>query len=369
MKKENIVIFLGSILFIILILEITIRIYDQIKGHSFFSNHRNLITKEIKPLRPFRTFGFELYKKDLYGNKFISSRHKELYPITKPRNTFRIVVFGGSTSENLSSFKKTKLHYPLIIEKKLKRIFNPVNIEVINVANSAYATPHSLILLELDVISWKPDMIIVSHNVNDLLASYWPDFTFNYSNKYNNKFYSIPDYKSIFTLTNIIFQNSQLYWIIRDRISKLKKSNQSNLKRKSYGYTPPKLAIEVFERNLNSIITIAKSNKIKVLIANQPLQSSQEYFEKHMKNKSYNSTITYPLHSEFINHHKLFNSILINTAIKNEVMYIDNDSIFKNNKKYFIDFVHYTPAGVQKIANNYLNYLQLNYSHLLQKNK
>ena len=55
---------------------------------------------------------------------------------------------------------------------------------VISVASSAYATPHSLTLLSLDVLSWDTDLVILSHNINDLQAAYMPGFKPDYSHKY-----------------------------------------------------------------------------------------------------------------------------------------------------------------------------------------
>lgn len=327
----------------------------MVRGLGFFSGHRNLISKSIKPVRPFRTFGFELYKNE-NEVKYISSRHGELFPIKKPNGTFRIVVFGGSTTENSHSFKDTKIHYPLILQSELREYFGTKAIEVINVANSAYATPHSLILFELDVLSWEPDMIIVSHNINDLHAAYWPKFTYDYSNKYGNEFY-LPDCKSVFTFSNILFQHSQFYWFIRHRIKHVSRDKSTKLKRKSYGNKPPQLAIEIFKRNLRSFVAVAKENGIEVLLGNQPLQPSEEYFIHHMGHKPYNSIVAYPFHNEFVNHHKEFNKAIKQVAEETRVLFIDNEDRLGENKEYFIDFVHYTPKGVSMLANNYATFL------------
>lgn len=351
--KSNLLISVLSLITTILVLEIILRTYDKVTGHGFFTNHRNLISQRIKPAQPFRTFGFKLYK-NKKGVKYISSTHRELFPIKKPNGTFRIVVFGGSTTHNGFSFKKKKIHYPLVLQSELREFFGTKEIEVINVGFPAYATPHSLILFQLDVLSWAPDMIIVSHNVNDLLAAYWPNFTFDYSNKYSHDFYSIP-YKSTLTFSNLLFQHSQLYWFVGDRIDRV--INSRELQRKSYGIKPPQLAIEVFKRNLRSFVALAKANKIKVLFGNQPLQPTEEYFLLHMLDKPYNSTVIYPLHNEFVAHHRAFNKAIRQVAEETDVLFIDNESKLGDNKEYFIDFVHYTPKGVTVLANNYATFL------------
>ena len=103
--KSNLLLSVVSLIFVILVLETVIRAYDMISGHGFFSDHRNLLARSIRPVRPFRNFGFNLYKEE-NGTKYIISRHDELFPIKKPNGTFRIVVFGGSTTENYTPFKE-----------------------------------------------------------------------------------------------------------------------------------------------------------------------------------------------------------------------------------------------------------------------
>ena len=344
-----------SVVFALLFLEVSVRAYDKFTGFGFLSSYRNPFLRPMKTVLPFRTFGFEMYK-DKDGVKHISSRHGEMYPLEKPDGTFRIVVFGGSTSENNHSFKEAETHYPLVLQSKLREALGTEAIEVISVANSGYATPHSLILFELDVLHWEPDMIIVSHNINDLFSSYWPNFTFDYSNKYSNPYYSMPDYQSLYTASNVLFQKSQLYWLIRNRYKQLTHQNAA-IQRRSYGMEPLPLAVEVFKRNFRSFAAIAKENGVKVLLGNQPLQPTKKFFMEHMDHKPYNSLIFYPFHEEFVRHHQAFNETIEQSAKELGVLFVDNDSKLQGKEEYFIDFVHYTPEGVNVLADSYADFL------------
>lgn len=207
-----------SIFMILSLLEISIRSYDYLKGKGFFSRHRNLIARGMKGTIPFRNFGFKLYR-EIDGIKYISSRHRELYPLVKPEGTFRIIAFGGSTTVNRYAYSHSKQHHPLLLEAKLKARYGDRAIEVINVGNSGYATPHSIILLALDVISWEPDLVILSFNNNDRFAMYWPKFSFSYSHLYGHEVF-IPNHPSRYTTVNVVFQNFQLYWVIKKRFKK-----------------------------------------------------------------------------------------------------------------------------------------------------
>ena len=344
---------IASIIAALLFLEASIRTYDLFRGYGFFSNHRNLVsTTTTEQTRfPFRTYGFPLYK-EVNNVTYISSRHDELFPIQKPAATYRIVVFGGSSTENGHVYSQTQIHYPLLLQSHLRKELNTENIEVINLGMSGYATPHSLILLELDVLSWDPDLVILSHNFNDLLASYWPNFTYDYSHKYGTQYYS-----HNISLPNHMFQHSQLYWTAKFNLQAIQRATGPEITRKSYGDDLPKNTTHVFKRNLNTFIAIAKNNEVQVILGNQPLQRNEEYFDFHMRHKKYNDIVVYPLHDEFIIHHNTFNEIIKEIANETNVHFIDNDSVLANNEDLFIDFVHYTPAGVQVLAQNYVDYI------------
>jgi hypothetical protein len=350
---------LASVVAGLFVFEIGTRAYDSFTGHGFFSDWRNPLTSTGPKFRPFRIFGPDLYAfRD--GKRMISSRYHELYPYEKPTGTFRIVVFGGSTSENLQTYKAEGFHYPLILQQILRKELKREDIEVINVANSAYATPHSLIELMLDVLSWQPDLVIMSHNVNDLLVAYWKDFVPDYSSKFKHAYYRLPDLANLYTPLNIIFQKSQFYWVIRDSINKLFPEPTKPLQRKSYGMSPPAEALETFKRNLRSFIAIARTRGIRVLFGTQAIMPTKEMFELHMREKVYNDEVIYPLHEEFVAHHSAYNKAIIEVAKENDIYYVDNEPSMSGVAKYFIDFVHYTPEGVRQLARNYATYILQN---------
>ncbi|HEB58175.1 MAG TPA: SGNH/GDSL hydrolase family protein [Gammaproteobacteria bacterium] len=348
--KQKLALALVSLFLVLLTLEIGIRTVDMLKGHGFFSGHRNLLNAEVRPPIPFRTFGFPLYvEKD--GQRYISSRHGELFAIEKPANTLRIVVFGGSTTENGYAMGKAQIHYPLVLQRQLAEALKGRKVEVINVANSAYATNHSLILLMFDALSWDPDVVIMSHNVNDLLASYWKGFTFDLSHKYSNAFYNAPGAGQRYTFANMLFQHSQLYWFVKGRLVDMQMGKP--IHRQSQGMQPLPVAEAVFRRNLRSFVALAKHNGIRIVLGSQALLDTEEAFVKHMAAKPYNDEIVYPLHAEFVAHHRRYNQIIREVAAAEGTLFVDNNIRLDNQGGYFIDFVHYTPKGVEVLGENY----------------
>jgi hypothetical protein len=333
---RNLAATLLSILICLGLMELGLRLYDKANGRSFFNTAR-IVPHRIFGIQPGRSEGGELGIVATYGKPF---------PFEKPENTIRIVTFGGSTSVNAAVYRQHGFNYSSRLEDDLNERFDNYDFEVINVANEAYATPHSLTLLAFDALSWDPDIVILSHNVNDLHASFFPDFVPDYANKYADPYYSMTWFRQSCL-------NLRLCRMIRSRIE------QSKLfihppRRKSFGAEPAPLVQEVFARNLRSFATLATSAGIQVIFGSQPLKDlTEQEFDEDINVKPYNDHIYYPLHEEFIRHHGRFNANIENVAGEMDVAYADNHEIFDGNSDYFLDLVHYSKAGVELLAQNY----------------
>ncbi len=367
--KQKFWLILISLLVSLLLLELGIRTLDIFRGFDFFSQHRNDVLRLKHSTIPFRTFGPKFYQ-TVDGVRFITSTHGELFPLKKEKDVFRIVCFGGSTTENRWSLSLAGFHYPLLLQSELRDRFKTQNIEVINVGFNGYATPHSLILLELDVLSWEPDLVILSHNINDLKVSYWTDFTFDYSNTFSDKFYKIPDFESVLSTPNLLFQHSQLYWFISHRLEKMRhKGNIYPIQRKSQGNEPNPLALNTFKRNLESFISLAHARNIKVLLGTQALYPKEEFFNRIGNRFPYNDKVIYPLHEELIEHHRVYNKMIATVAKERSTLFVDNGASLEGREEFFMDHIHYTPEGVRQLVQNYVHALGKSgvMDHLLKK--
>ncbi len=115
------------------------------------------------------------------------NRHNELgfrggsIPNPKPDGEFRIVCLGGSTTYT-SFVEDYELSYPALLETELrKRGFERVR--VVNAGAEGYTTYESLITLQFRVLDLDPDMIIIHHAINDLLARIvWPPWAYRGDN-------------------------------------------------------------------------------------------------------------------------------------------------------------------------------------------
>ena len=349
-KRYRLLLPLLSILATLLLLEISLRAYDQAQGRGFFGETGNLLRAPKRPIVPFRTFGFDPYVA-VDGETRISDRWQRTYPLEKNPGTIRIVAFGGSTTENHEG-----RHYPLYLEQELRRRLGHDRVEVLNVANAAYSTPHSISLLALDVASWNPDLVILSHNVNDLTTLYWPGLRPDYWNKYAHEFYAYPDYEGIYSWSNVVFQHSRLYWFLSEQVRRwtdASETQSAKLQRRPYPNDELARGTEIFRRNLETFISIAHTHGAAVALGTQPLEPSLEAFLRGMAHKTYNDVVVYPPHEDLVAHHELYNETIRRVADETGATLVDNAPLFRGRPELFVDFVHYHEDGLRLLAASY----------------
>lgn len=318
--------------------ELGLRIYDVSQGRAFAG--------DAPRLKPYRIFGVDLYRLD-HDQLTIQSRHGETFPFVKSEGTIRIVAFGGSTTANNYAYRANGVHYPLLLQRMLQEKGPSSSFEVINVGHEGYATTHSLTILAFDVLSWQPDIVILSHNFNDLEASYFDRFYPDYSHKYSIEYYMIG-------LPDFLWYRSRLVRFLRSRLLRIDALNHYPVQRAPYDLLPPQPGREVFARNLRSFVSLAQSNGINVVLGSQPLEAlSEEDFVEDFERKSYNDLVWYPEHDLFLRHHQAFNEIIEQVASETGALFVDNHKILAGRSEFFEDFIHYSETGVARIAQNY----------------
>lgn len=294
--------------------ESAVRVKDWQAGYSFFVNvHRNLLAQPVERIIPYRVLGWNLYRFEK-GTTIIQDAQGNEYPLIKDASAFRIVVFGEGES------------YPPALHDLLGEQFPNRSIEVIDVSHEAYAFPHSLTLLAFDVLSWQPDLLIASHNFNDREASYFPNLLPDYSNKYGTEYF-MPNEPNPFTAANYLFQWSSLYWALTEKISEWNAlfSEPSRIAMSEL----PDAGKELFVRNLRTFIAIAQSRHVPLMLASQSINEDKTFWDTYLKNRPYRHEVAYPLHEEFLAHHRLFNELMREAAHIYRVPFVDLSNISK----------------------------------------
>lgn len=258
--------------------------------------------------------------------------------IPKPKNIFRINCLGASTTQMYLQDDSSVYSYPLELEKILKAK-NKVNLEVNNCGAGGYTSSDILVRFLLQNIDTNPDIIVLYHAYNDIRSYLTSNFQSDYSHSRKNlgenyfKFY-LGSFLPYIPLNFINYLQNKWYpqnhrYTLVESISRgyFKIENNKNLEN----------GLKAYRRNLQNIITICKSNKIKIILC-----SFCFYLHKSVENKKI---------------HKIYKDIVIKENIilkelakNNQIDFVDTYNLIPKTDKNFLDTVHFTHLGMKLLA-------------------
>jgi hypothetical protein len=91
--------------------------------------------------------------------------------VTKPANTYRVVLLGDSLVESLQvPLEKT---FGRLIQKTIGPV-DGKRVEVVNFANSGYSTAQECLVLEDRVLQYHPDLVVLGYSSRDLMENWSP---------------------------------------------------------------------------------------------------------------------------------------------------------------------------------------------------
>lgn len=312
----------------------------SVKPHPYLpyvykSNFQNKAGEKINfPIKIYEYFVPKLktnslgFYNGIDGNKDFKKEEKKTH----------ISCLGASTTGNYLEHNSVKYSYPLELEKILNKENN--NYVVNNCAQGGYNSADILIRFSLQTIDTKPDIVIIYHAYNDIRSYQVKDFRSDYSNSRRNlgeviwRFYVSSIFpSSILNFLNYFFH---LWFPNNDRYSLVDSiSYKQNLK-----IDNSEKGLKTYERNLQNLIYICKSNKIKVVLSTFCFylyeRISNDYL--HIKNK------------KFV---ELENNIIRKLARENNLPIVDNDKLIEKNDNNFVDSIHFSHKGMRKIAENF----------------
>ena len=131
----------------------------------------------------------------------------------------------------------------------------------------------------------------------------------------------MPNYPNPFTATNYLFQWSSLYWTLQE-----KRTEWNTRFSEPSRIAMPEISEEskeLFIRNLHTFIAVAQSRHIPLILASQPISEDKTTWDAYLKNRPYRNEIVYPLHEEFVAHHRLFNELIREQADADDVPFVD----------------------------------------------
>lgn len=360
-------------------MEITTRSISWLTGrgftlalHELDPFHRKI--KKLYQWHPFIGFTFQpnsvltgshprqKEKADIYIDQHgFLARDKGL-SIHKGKDEVRIATIGGSTTASLNLTYEQ--NWPGRLGALVQKAYPDKKIRIINAGIPGFNTVQSIGNLALRVMPFKPDIVIVYHAYNDLKAIRKDlPFKFDYSHIHPEPygFQKPPN----FVLRCL--ENSMLYVRTRNlvRTHKLNLAqNHSNLPNDRLAAIPI-VAEHAFEAHIRTLTAIARSGGATVLLSSfatlhdpglnwesqQDLTVKLSDFQKACLGGLYQFTpgLTVPA---IFKGFKRYNSILEKVAHDVGTIWVDNGNQVPHNDQFFVDRVHFSAAGAERMAQN-----------------
>lgn len=255
------------------------------------------------------------------------------------RPDLTLVFLGGSSTECLLMAEENRFPYlaGTILEKETGKKINAYNGGV-----GGNNSLHSLDILLNKVIPLKPDIIVMSHNINDLFIILAYDDTY-----WNNNPYRSP----------IIVKKEEESYLAK-RLKKVfsqifKKEPEmdefQHIRGKKLTINHEKLTSE-FLANLQLFIDICKTKKITPVLMTQSNRfkpDPDEFTQRYMKTMETDYGIGY---EEFKFSYDLVNDIIREAAKRNQILLIDLAKEVPQERTYLYDILHYNDEGSKLAA-------------------
>lgn len=257
----------------------------------------------------------------------------------KPPGEIRIIALGGSTTEDV--WTEDGRHWPLWLERGLRS--SNSNVNVYNTGMSAFTSAHSLVRLEFDVLDYDPDLVILMHNINDLVVNYYAavlglPMDGHYRTPYATKRFTwdVDD-------TDIVL--FRLWHSLRARLS-----------------GPPADAVvpddyridkglAYFRRNLRNIHAVAASGGVEIVLLTMPVCDAESvYREVELNGRRQFSAPLPESFDRFKEDFSSYNQAVVDVGSELGVPVVDMQRLFGGDKRWFSDFVHYNAAGSRRFG-------------------
>lgn len=286
-------------------------------------------------------------------------------PITKGDGYFDILFLGGSVLYDVGDWEKA---VPLLQERLGDKIKSKIRIH--NLARPSHSSLDSL--FKYRSLSDKHfDLVVIYESINEVRANNCPPEIFrddysHYSWYHKLNFFERHGAFKFFTLPYT------LYSLSADIRQKLKPAQfvPTDIPNEDWGkYGKTIRTAKPFQRNLESIINLAKRRQEPVLLMTFTFYVPKDY--SYGKFKLRRLDYTYGEHSFPIEvwgkpEHVIRGALVHNTVIKNlaaqhrEIMLLDELSLMPQNGAFFQDICHLTDQGIEKFLNDVAETLKNN---------
>jgi hypothetical protein len=252
---------------------------------------------------------------------------------------FTILCVGGSTTEFPNSKGRD---WPALLQDRLRNTLLERDIQVSNLGRRWYTTLHTLINYQTNLRQHKPDLILVTHGINDLLHN--ADFSYLSIGPFREDYghfvgplHRLIKQRSIFQRARSVLD---LVWYVPER---------------EVVETHDFPGLTTFKRNLIALVRLAQSDDTKVVLVTQP------YLYKDTLTDSEKAALEM-VNREAVGHTKRwsygtaksgmeqYTSCVRQLAQETGSQLIDLEKAIPKELDYFYDDVHYTDKSFDLIC-------------------
>jgi len=276
------------------------------------------------------------------------------FAVPKPKDIFRIFVLGGSTTygTGLQPFEA----HPAQLQRILHDDYGYTHIEVVNAGAESYSSFDSLANLSYHILDHEPDMILIYHGINDVLARLIDPQQYSGLNRRRGIWSAERLENRVSSSVLIRFLQANLGFgpdlrqleSFLDIVSDIKICTQHTLCT-NLNMTPEEVLAAnppiYFERNLRNMVAIARANAAEVVF------STWAFFPEEVNGAR---VMTFPFNQQGVAQH---NDIVRNLGVELGVPVYDLAQSMPENIAFWIDTMHMSAAGTREQAAQYAAFL------------
>lgn len=272
--------------------------------------------------------------------------YEDVEPRKQP-GTVRVMCLGASTTANSiwAVGDPKEYAYPLCLREALARSLGAGRCEVLNCGMGGWTSAEILVNFALNLIDLRPDVVIFYHGLNDLEASLTAPFAPDYAHSRKNFGEAYARIRLASYLPNLRAWKSYAY--LKGRFlgfGNVRWDLLSSVRAKPADLDNPFMGLETERRNIEHLIHLCRANGIDVIL----------------------STFAYHVYHQVRDDRRILkyqegvrmeNDMLRGLAGCHSLPLVDIAALIPDDDAYFVDTVHFTPAGMQFLADRFASRL------------
>lgn len=268
--------------------------------------------------------------------------YEDVRPEKNP-GTWRVMCLGASTTANSiwEIGNPKEYSYPLCLRESLARCERSQRYEVLNCGMGGWTSAEILVNFALHLFDLKPDAVILYHGFNDLEASLTTPFASDYSHSRRN----FGEVYSRIRLASYVpnFRAWKSYAFLKGKLmgfGNVRHDLLSSIRVKKADLDNPFMGLETERRNIEHLVHLCRANQIQVILST---------FAYHV----YSQVTQDRLVLKYRDGVQMENAMLRNLARQHSLPLVDIASLIPDDDAYFVDTVHFTPQGMQFLADQF----------------